>query len=145
MSEFDDPVDARQGDWVGEHLRRYVASGGTDGHRMFGMPTLLLTTIGRKSAAPRRTPLTYGRDGESLIVVASFAGAPEHPQWYRNLAAHPRGRVQLKDELFDVQAHDAVGDERTRLWRLMADQWPAYHEYQAKTERVIPVVVLDRL
>jgi deazaflavin-dependent oxidoreductase (nitroreductase family) len=120
MSVFDNPVDARQGDgdWVGEHLRRYTETDGADGHTMWGVPTLLLTTIGRKTGTPRRTPLAFGRDGEAIIVVASLAGADHHPAWYLNLQADPRARLQVKEEIFDATAHTAPPAERPRLWKL---------------------------
>jgi deazaflavin-dependent oxidoreductase (nitroreductase family) len=144
MPAFDDPIDARSGDWVGDHLRRYAASDGADGHFLQGAPTLLLTTIGRKTGQARRTPLIYGTDGDDIIVVASRGGAPQHPLWYRNLLAHPVARVQIRDEVFEVSGRTATDDEKPRLWKLMAAIWPDYDGYQAKTDRIIPVVILER-
>jgi len=130
--------------WIADHLRRYQATDGADGHMWNGVPTLLLTTTGRKSGAPLTLPLIYGRDGERVVIVASRGGAPDHPGWYKNLAAQPRVRLQIAAEKFAATARTAAGDERGRLWRVMTKIWPAYDEYQAKTTREIPVVVLER-
>jgi deazaflavin-dependent oxidoreductase (nitroreductase family) len=130
--------------WIADHLRRYQASDGADGHVWNGVPCLLLTTTGRKSGAPLTLPLIYGRDGERVVIVASRGGAPDHPAWYKNLAANPRVRVQIAAEKFAATARSAAGDERRRLWGVMTKIWPAYDEYQAKTTREIPVVVLER-
>jgi deazaflavin-dependent oxidoreductase (nitroreductase family) len=140
MSEqvTDSPVD-----WVAEHTQRYLASGGKDGHEWRpGVPTLLLTTTGRKSGAQRRTALIYGQDRDRFLVVASKGGAPGHPAWYLNLDAVPQVEVQVQDHTFTAAATTAIGPERERLWALMRGIWPAYDEYQTKTERQIPVVVL---
>jgi deazaflavin-dependent oxidoreductase (nitroreductase family) len=105
----------------------------------------LLTTTGRKSGAALTLPLIYGRDGERAMIVASRGGAPDHPAWYKNLAANPRVRVQIAADKFAANARTATGEERARLWSAMAKIWPAYDEYQAKaTPREIPVVVLER-
>ncbi|HEX4224986.1 MAG TPA: nitroreductase family deazaflavin-dependent oxidoreductase [Pseudonocardiaceae bacterium] len=145
MSTFDNPVDARADDWVGDHLRRYAETGGVEGYEMQGAPTLLLTTIGRKSGQARRTPLIYGRDGDQVLIVASLGGAPQHPLWYLNLQANPAARIQIKDEILDVTARTATEEEKPRLWKIMADIWPAYDDYQTKTDRAIPIVILDRV
>ena len=136
-------VDSPRG-WVNEHIQRYVATGGADGHEWRpGVPTLLLTTRGRKSGLLRRTALIYGRDGDSYVVVASQGGAPRHPAWYLNLDADPRVHVQVGPEEFDARARTATPEERARLWPGMARIWPAYEDYQRKTRREIPVVILD--
>jgi deazaflavin-dependent oxidoreductase (nitroreductase family) len=123
----------------------FRASGGRLGNRFrHGAPVLLLTTTGRKSGGALTLPLIYGRDGERVVIVASRGGAPDHPAWYKNLAAQPRVRVQIAAEKFAATARTAAGDERARLWRAMTKIWPAYDEYQAKTTREIPVVVLER-
>jgi deazaflavin-dependent oxidoreductase (nitroreductase family) len=129
-------------DWVADHTRRYVESGGKDGHEWRGVPTLLLTTIGRKSGTKRRTALIYGRDSDRYVVVASKGGDPAHPQWYLNLEANPDVEVQVMDDVVAMRAETVTGDDRTRLWALMRAIWPAYDEYQTKTDREIPVVVL---
>ena len=127
-----------------EHVRRYRETGGEVGHIWNGVPTLLLTTTGRRSGEQRTTPLIYGQDGDRYVVVASKGGAPRHPAWYLNLSAHPGVELQIKDERFRARARTATPNERERLWRRMAGIWPAYDDYQAKTEREIPVVVLER-
>jgi deazaflavin-dependent oxidoreductase (nitroreductase family) len=143
MSE--QPVTNSPTDWVNEHTERYLASGGEDGHEWRpGVPTLLLTTTGRRSGMKRRTALIYGRDTDHFVVVASKGGAPEHPAWYLNLQADPQVEVQVLDEVFRATASTAAGAERTRLWALMRKVWPAYDSYQEKTGREIPVVVLTK-
>ena len=127
-----------------EHVRRYRETGGEVGHDWKGTQTLLLTTTGRTSGEPRTTPLIYGRDGDSVVIVASKGGAPDDPGWYRNLVAHPEAELQIHTEVFRARARDAEGAERERLWQLMLGHWPAYDDYQANTERRIPVVVLER-
>ncbi|HEY6793931.1 MAG TPA: nitroreductase family deazaflavin-dependent oxidoreductase [Kineosporiaceae bacterium] len=130
-------------DWVAEHTQRYLESGGQDGHEWRpGVPTLLLTTTGRTSRVKRRTALIYGRDTDRFVVVASKGGAPDHPSWYLNLQADPQVEVQVMDDVFPAVAETVHGEERTRLWALMCRIWPAYDDYQAKTDREIPVVVL---
>ena len=113
---------------------------GTSLLRLFGKgaPTMLLTTIGRKSGKPRTTPVLYLRDGEQLVIVASKGGAPQHPGWYRNLSKDPEVEVQVKDDVFPARAHTAEGGERDRLWRL------ALGGVQLVLDREIPVVVLER-
>ena len=130
--------------WVLEHLERYLATDGEDGHMWRGTPTLLLTTTGRKSGREITTPLIYGTHEGNCIVVASRGGAPDHPQWYYNLSANPSVRVQVAADKFDAVARTAGPDEKPGLWHLMAGIYPPYNEYQAKTERVIPVVILER-
>jgi len=127
-----------------EHVRRYRETGGEVGHIWNGVPTLLLTTTGRKTGNETTTPLIYGRDGDDYVVVASKGGAPEDPGWYRNLAKTPGVELQVKDEVFAARARTASADERGRLWQLMAGIWPAYDDYAQKTDREIPVVVLER-
>jgi deazaflavin-dependent oxidoreductase (nitroreductase family) len=135
---FDSPTG-----WVAEHILRYVESNGNNGHRWNGVNTLLLTTRGRRSGKLRRTALIYGRDGERYVVVGSYGGGPKHPVWYLNLSASPEVEVQAGAEKFRAQAQVVSGDERARLWQLMASIWPQYDQYQARTSREIPVVVLE--
>ena len=130
--------------WQQEHARRYLESGGRDGHIWEGVTTLLLTTTGRRSGQARTTPLIYGRDGDRFVVVASRGGAPQHPAWYENLAAHQEVTVQVMADRFKARARTASAAERPALWKTMAAIWPPYDEYQAKTSRTIPVVVLER-
>jgi deazaflavin-dependent oxidoreductase (nitroreductase family) len=128
-----------------EHVRRYRETGGEVGHIWKrGSKVLLLTTKGRSSGEPRTTPLIYERDGDRYVIVASKGGSPEHPGWYRNLVKEPQVELQVLDEVFPARARTATGEERERLWRLAAQQWPDYDKYVKRTDREIPVVVLDR-
>jgi deazaflavin-dependent oxidoreductase (nitroreductase family) len=127
-----------------EHVRRYRETGGEDGHDWQGTQTLILTTTGRKSGEPRSTPLIYGRHGEDYVVVASKGGADDPPAWYLNLEAEPEAEIQVRAERFKVRSRVAAPDEKPGLWTTMTAEWPAYDEYQQKTEREIPVVVLER-
>ncbi|MFQ6270681.1 nitroreductase family deazaflavin-dependent oxidoreductase [Kutzneria viridogrisea] len=132
-------------DFVAEHTRRYVDSDGADGHEWQpGVPTLVLTTTGRRSGKQRRNALIYGQDGDRYVIVASYGGAPTHPLWYLNLSEQPRVHVQVGADKFEAVASTADARDKARLWPLMAGIWPAYDEYQAKTERDIPVVLLTR-
>ena len=138
-----EPVDSPTG-WVKEHIDQYIATNGENGHIWRGVTTLLLTVRGRKSGQPYRTALIYGRDGENYIIVASKGGAENHPEWYRNLVANPDVDVQVMGDRFTARARTANAEERPKLWELMAGIWPAYNDYQKKTDREIPVVILER-
>ncbi len=128
-----------------EHVRRYRETDGEVGHIWRrGAKVLLLTTKGRRTGEPRTTPLIYEQDGDRYVIVASKGGAPEHPGWYRNLAQEPQVELQIKGDVFAAHARTTTGEERRRLWQLAAHQWPDYDAYQQKTEREIPVVVLER-
>jgi deazaflavin-dependent oxidoreductase (nitroreductase family) len=128
-----------------EHVQRYRETDGEVGHIWKkGSKTLLLTTTGRKSGEPRTTPLIYEQDGDKYVIVASKGGAPEHPGWYANLEKDPQVELQVKGDVFPARARTAQGEERERLWKLAAQQWPDYDAYQQKTDREIPVVVLER-
>jgi deazaflavin-dependent oxidoreductase (nitroreductase family) len=128
-----------------EHVERYRATDGEEGHEWQGTVTLLLTTKGRKSGEERTTPLIYGRSGDDYLIVASKGGADEPPAWYLNLQAHPDDvKIQVKDDRFKVRARDATPDEKPEMWKTMTAEWPAYDEYQQSTDREIPVVVLER-
>jgi len=128
-----------------EHVKRYQETDGEEGHIWReGSTILLLTTVGRKSGRESTTPLIYGLDGDNPVIVASKGGAPEHPGWYRNLVENPAAHVQILGETFPVRARDAEGEERERLWTMMNGIWRHYEEYQTKTDRQIPVVVLER-
>jgi len=130
-------------DWVAKHIKRYVESDGEKGHDFYGAPALLLTTRGRKSGKLRRTALYYGRHGGSYIVIASNGGAPEHPLWYRNLAADPQVWIQVGPDVMEARARDATPEERPALWDLMVGVFKSYADYQKKAEREIPVVVIE--
>jgi deazaflavin-dependent oxidoreductase (nitroreductase family) len=128
-----------------EHVRRYRETGGEVGHIWKeGSTILLLTTKGRRTGNRTTTPLIYARDGDRLVIVASQGGAPKHPGWYENLVRNPEVEVQLLDEVFPARARTAAGAERERLWTLANEVWPHYAEYQQRTDREIPVVVLER-
>jgi proline iminopeptidase len=128
------------------HVRRYRETDGVVGHLWRrGAKTLLLTTRGRKTGNPTTAPLIYEQDGDAYVIVASKGGAPKHPGWYRNLAKDPNVEVQVQDDRFAAHARTATGEERERLWKLAAQQWPDYDAYQQRTDREIPVVVLERV
>jgi len=126
-----------------EHVRRYRDTGGEVGYLWNGVPTLLLTTTGRRSGEPRTSALIFGRDRDDYLVVASMGGAPRHPQWYLNITAHPEAEVQVRAERVRVIGRTASVEEKPRLWRIMTEAWPNYDVYQSRTERDIPVVVLS--
>ncbi|CCH27929.1 nitroreductase family deazaflavin-dependent oxidoreductase [Actinosynnema sp. NPDC047251] len=141
MAVVDSPVG-----WVNKHIRNYIESDGAKGHEWrSGVYTLLLTTIGRKSGQPRRTALIYQPYGDAYVIVASYGGSPDHPAWYKNLEANPTVDVQVGADEFTATARTTSGDERAELWKLMNEVWPDYEGYQKKTDREIPVVVLDRV
>lgn len=138
--------------WMEEHAKRYLASGGTDGHlytiRQAGrpdltVPSLLLATTGRKSGEKLIVPLFYGAAGTGYFVVASKGGAPQHPAWYLNMQDAPEVEIQVGTRKMRARARTAQGEERARLWEKALVFWPPYAEYQTRTEREIPVVVLD--
>lgn len=137
------PVDSPVG-WVADHIREYVDSNGSEGHIWRrDARTLLLTTVGRRSGVPRRTALIYGRDGDDYLIVASYGGSPKHPAWYLNLEANPDVEVQAGDQTFAATARTATSAERDRLWPEMAKIWPDYDNYQTKTDREIPIIILE--
>ncbi len=127
-----------------EHVHVYRETGGEQGYDWRGTTILLLTTKGRVSGQERTTPLIFRDDGDRWVVVASKGGAPDHPDWYKNLEADPEATIQVKTERIPVRAAAAQGDERGRLWNRMTEVWPPYDEYQQKTDREIPVVVFSR-
>jgi deazaflavin-dependent oxidoreductase (nitroreductase family) len=129
-----------------EHVARYKATDGEEGHDwQKGSSVLLLTTKGRKSGQERIAPLIYGTSGDDYLVVASKGGADEPPAWYLNLKAEPEVEVQVKGDVFKARARDASPDEQPEMWKTMVAEWPDYDEYQTKTDRPIPVVVLERI
>ena len=140
-------------DWMVQHANRYISSGGTDGHMYkitqpgrpeLTVPSLLLTTTGRKSGEKIIFPLFYGETGDGgYIIVASKGGAPKHPVWYLNLVAYPDVEVQVGPKKLKARARTVTGPERARLWEKALQFWPPYADYQTKTDREIPVVVLD--
>ncbi len=128
--------------WVQEHIAEYLQDG-VKGHDKMGTPALLLTTTGKRSGEPLLLPLFYGEEGGSFVVVASKGGTPENPDWYTNLVANPEVEVQVRNDKFSAIARTATEEEKPALWEKMAKIWPAYNDYQAKTERAIPVVILE--
>ncbi|HWG09562.1 MAG TPA: nitroreductase family deazaflavin-dependent oxidoreductase [Solirubrobacteraceae bacterium] len=127
-----------------EHVRIYRETGGERGYHWRGTTILLLSTRGRTSGQERTMPLIHRTDGDRWVVVASKGGTPQNPSWYENLLAEPRATIEVKGESIPVTASAAEGEERSRLWALMTEVWPAYDDYQARTDREIPVVVLTR-
>jgi deazaflavin-dependent oxidoreductase (nitroreductase family) len=127
-----------------DHVDRYVDTAGEEGHEWQGTTVLILTTTGRRSGEERPTPLIYQRHGDDYLVVASKGGSPEPPAWYLNIQANPEVQVQVKGDRFAARARTAQPDEKPELWQTMTAVWPAYDEYQTKTDREIPVVVLER-
>lgn len=128
-----------------EHVRRYQETDGREGHDWErGTTTLLLTTTGRKSGKSYTTPLIYRRHGDDYVVVASKGGDARHPEWYLNLQANPRVKVQVLGDKFEANARTASPQEKAELWPLMTEVWPDYDEYQKRTDREIPVVILER-
>jgi deazaflavin-dependent oxidoreductase (nitroreductase family) len=138
--------------WMVDHANKYLSSGGKEGHMYTiklpnlperAVPSLLLTTAGRKSGEKYVFPLFYGKDGNRYFIVASKGGAPEHPGWYKNILANPEVEVQVGTQKLKARAHTVSGAERAKLWDEAVKFWPPYTDYQRKTQREIPVVVLD--
>jgi deazaflavin-dependent oxidoreductase (nitroreductase family) len=127
-----------------EHVKRYRETGGEDGHDWQGTQTLLLTTKGRRSGELRELPLIYGRSGDDYLIVASRGGSDDPPAWYLNLQAEPEVEVQVRGDRFKAHARTATADEKRELWPTMTAEWPAYDDYQKKTDREIPIVILER-
>ena len=146
-----DPAPTQLPDWIRDHVRRYRESNGADGHmwdsKVAGgpgpVPTLLLTTNGRKSKRRQTLPLIYGKSPGGYAIVASKGGAPSHPAWFLNLRDDPTVDVQVAAEKFRARARIASAAERAALWKQMAAIYPPYDDYQRRTQREIPVVVLD--
>ena len=139
--------------WMLDHTNRYLSSGGTDGHMYkvtppgyseMVVPSLLLTTTGRKSGEKFIFPLFYGTTGNGYIIVASKGGAPDHPGWYKNLLAYPEAEIMVGTQKLKVRARTASAAERGALWKQAVVFWPPYDDYQQKAaDREIPIVVLD--
>jgi len=126
------------------HVERYRETDGEHGHDWKrGSSTLLLTTTGRRSGQPHTSPLIYGRHGDDYLLVASQGGAPENPDWYFNLEANPDVEIQVKGDRIHARARTATPEEKPELWSIMTREWPDYDRYQTKTDRDIPLVVLE--
>lgn len=138
--------------WITEHLRIYRESGGAEGHlfdsRVGGgiglVPSLLLTTVGRRSGKQHTSPLFYSTAGDAYVIAGSKGGADTQPGWYLNLLANPNVEVQVARERFTARARVATGKEREQLWAQMVQLYPPYRDYQQKTKREIPVIVLEK-
>jgi deazaflavin-dependent oxidoreductase (nitroreductase family) len=131
---------------VAAHVRRYLATNGASGYREGGVTKLVLTNRGRETGQQYRTGLFYGEDDGRYVLVASGSAITHtHPQWYLNLVANPETGVQIRGERFTAWARTAEGAERERLWRLMVELAPVYRTYETRSQRVIPVVVLERV
>ncbi len=127
-----------------EHVRAYEESDGDVGYLWNGAPIVVLTTTGASSGATRKHALIYGTDGDDVVVVASKGGALDDPQWYTNLVAEPNVQVQVLADRYDGVARPASAEQKARLWPVMTELWPSYDDYQAATDRDIPVVVVSR-
>ena len=139
------PLDPTTG-WVREHLHRYVATDGENGLEWRGVQTLLITTRGRKSGAERVNPLAYRMVGDTYAVFGSKGGAPEHPDWIHNVEANPDVEVEVGTERFDGKAEVLwEGPERDEIYAAQAADWASFGEYEEKTDRMIPVVLIERL
>ncbi len=126
----------------GAHAGVYRATGGKLFGRMGKSPILLLNTVGRRTGRKRTSPLLYIMDGEDFVVIASKGGAATHPAWYLNLRANPEATVEIGDREVQVEAGVADSEEKPRLWQKMVEMYPPYNDYQEKTEREIPLLVL---
>jgi F420H(2)-dependent quinone reductase len=126
----------------GVHSGVYRATGGKLLGRMGKNPILLLNTVGQKSGKKRTTPLLYVMDGEDFVIIASKGGAPSHPAWYLNLMSTPDATVEVGDREVRVKAKEVDGEEKIRLWQMMVQIYPTYDDYQTKTKREIPLLLL---
>ena len=125
-------------------IEEFRANRGKTDNPMAGRPLLLLTTTGAKSGQRRTTPMMYIRVDDQLLVIASNAGAPSHPDWYRNLMAHPEVTVEVGNETYEATAKVLTGEERSRLYARQAELYPQFGDYQKRTTRKIPVIALER-
>jgi F420H(2)-dependent quinone reductase len=126
------------------HVRAYRASGGRIGRKYKGAPVALVDHVGRKSGKRYTSPLIYGTDGDAVVIVASFGGARRDPAWWPNLKAHPDTTVQIGSDKWAAVARQATAEEKQRLWPMMVSVYAPYEDYQRRTEREIPVVLLER-
>ncbi|MGC5258584.1 nitroreductase family deazaflavin-dependent oxidoreductase [Gordonia sp. DT218] len=130
-------------DWATDQVREYEESNGTAATTMKGKPVVVLTSVGRKSGKLRKTPLMRVEYDGDYAVVASLGGAPKHPVWYWNLVAEPHVELRDGEQVGDYTAREVAGEERETWWARAVEAWPDYAEYQTKTDRVIPVFVLE--
>ena len=129
--------------WAREQAERFEASGGTEANTLRGVPIIVLTSVGARSGRLRKTALMRVEHEGRYVVVASKGGAPEHPVWYWNLVKQPHVELQDGGDRRDYDAHEATGAERDEWWARAVAVWPDYAEYQSRTDRAIPVLVLD--
>jgi len=129
--------------YVADHVERYLATDGAEGAVFNGVPCIVLSTVGRKTGALRRCAVIRIKDGDRYLVVGSMGGAPKHPVWYLNLLADPDVTVQDRDQVHELRARTATAAERAELWLVATNVWPAYDDYQAKTDREIPLVICE--
>ncbi|MEY2524920.1 MAG: hypothetical protein QOJ66_3485 [Ilumatobacteraceae bacterium] len=134
---------AEVNDWNTKIIDEFRANGGKVGGPFEGAPLLLLHTVGAKTGEARVNPVMYLADGDNHVVFASKAGAPTNPDWYHNLVANPRASIEVGDKTINVVAHVANDETRERLWSTQKERYPGFAEYEAKTDRQIPVVVLE--
>ncbi|WP_106266464.1 MULTISPECIES: nitroreductase family deazaflavin-dependent oxidoreductase [Isoptericola] len=130
--------------WAADQVDKYESSGGTEATTLRGKPVVILTTIGAKSGKVRKTPLMRVEHDGAYAVVASLGGAPKHPVWYFNIVANPQVELQDGTEKHDYVAREVTGEEKSAWWERAVEAWPDYAEYQQKTDREIPVFVLER-
>jgi deazaflavin-dependent oxidoreductase (nitroreductase family) len=130
-------------DWNQSVIEEFRANGGTVGGQFAGAPLLILHSTGAKSGQERVIPLMYRPEGDDLVIFASKGGAPTNPDWLHNLRAHPKASVEVGGDTKQVVAREAQGDERERIWAAHKEAYPGFAEYEAKTDRVIPVVILE--
>lgn len=132
--------------WVADQVELYESSGGTQGAtlRDTGMPVIIVTHLGRKTGAIRKTPLMRVVDGNNYILVASQGGAPKHPLWYHNLKADPNVEIRDKTELYQMRVREVIdADERQRLWAIAVKAFPPYQKYQDRADRTIPILIAE--
>ena len=127
-----------------EHVQVYRETDGETGYIWNGVTTLLMTMTGRKSGEPRTIPIIFTQVGDKQVIIASKGGAPKHPVWYLNICDDPNVEIQIKGDKFKATARTAESPEREELWAEAVKNWPNYEIYQSRTERKIPVVVIER-
>ena len=129
--------------FAADQVALYERTGGKEGNTLQGKPIVILTTRGRHSGKIRKSPLMRVEDNGTYAVVASLGGAPKHPVWYLNLRESPNVTLQDGPTVYELTAREVAGEEKARWWKIAVEAWPAYADYQAKTDRQIPVIVLE--
>ncbi len=142
MADHEEIIDSPV-EWVAKHIRRYVESDGKEGHLYQGMPTLLLTTRGRKSGKLYRTALIYGEDNGRYLLIPSNGGSDDAPSWYLNLVENPEVELQVGADKFIARARNANAEEKPVLWQIMTKIFSRYNTYQKQADREIAVVILE--